>query len=165
VGLTKAGGEVPVLRSFARDQEKRPSVQRATSVEDATWARIAALHKEDAILDAGAQELIRRKNPTAFEASTVTASKRMVESPFISAMRNLERSIAEDTVRNEYLLHLQLHQWFAEGKAPKDLDQLNAKVYAELFLTPDSDPWLGLAPANALTGLDNEGLVQVARKP
>jgi hypothetical protein len=163
VAVSKSGGEVPVLRSFAI--EERRSMPAAESVDDATWARLAALHKDDATLDWGAQALIRMKNPTAFEASTVTASKRVVENPFLTAMRNLQRSIAEDTVRNEYLLHLQIHRWFAQGNAPKDLDQLNAKVYAELFLTPDSDPWLGLAPANAFTGLDNEGLIQAARKP
>ena len=27
-----------------------------------------------------------------------------------------------------------------------DVDTLNEWVYAELFLTPSSDPWLGLAP-------------------
>jgi len=31
-------------------------------------------------------------------------------------------------------------------------------VYAELFLTPSSDPWLGLLPG-AYTGLENDGVV------
>jgi hypothetical protein len=74
--------------------------------------------------------------------------------------RNLERSIAEDTVRNEYQLHSRIHEWFSTGAAPAKLDALNAKVYAELFLTPDSDPWLGLAPADTFPALDNGGLVQ-----
>ncbi len=81
--------------------------------------------------------------------------------PLLKALENLERSIAEDTVRNEYSLHSQIHKWFANNSAPRDLDKLNAKVYADLFLTPDSDPWLGLAPANTLSGLEQDGLVQV----
>ena len=46
------------------------------------------------------------------------------------------------------------------GAAPQGVEQLNARVYANLFLTPDSDPWLGLAPADTFTGLENNGLVQ-----
>ena len=76
-------------------------------------------------------------------------------------LRNLQRSIAEDTVRNEYLLHSQIHQWLAGPFATLDVDSLNRKVYAEICsLTPDSDPWLGLVPANVFTGLDRNGLVQ-----
>jgi hypothetical protein len=68
-------------------------------------------------------------------------------------------------VRNEYALHSKIHDWFASGTAPKDLDRLNSKIYAELFLTPDSDPWLGLVPADTFTGLDNNGLVRPTGAP
>ena len=44
--------------------------------------------------------------------------------------------------------------------APREVDALNRRVYAELFLTPDTDPWLGLAPANTFSALENGGLVQ-----
>jgi hypothetical protein len=37
---------------------------------------------------------------------------------------------------------------------------LNEKVYAELFLTPSSDPWLGLKPNNAYSALDGDGIAQ-----
>ena len=56
------------------------------------------------------------------------------------------------------MLHTKIHEWLSS--APSDADQLNSKVYAELFLTPDSDPWLGLAPRDTFTGLENNGLVQ-----
>ena len=36
---------------------------------------------------------------------------------------------------------------------------LHEKVYAELFLTPDSDPWLGLFSTDVYTALDNGGIV------
>jgi hypothetical protein len=32
-------------------------------------------------------------------------------------------------------------------------------VYAELFLTPKSDPWLGLVPPGAFSGIENDGVV------
>jgi hypothetical protein len=41
-----------------------------------------------------------------------------------------------------------------------DLDKFNEKVYAELFLTPRSDPWLGLVSADVYTALDGGGIVK-----
>jgi hypothetical protein len=128
--------------------------------DDATWQAIAALHAEDARLDKSTRELIGLKQPDGAVAMRLTVSKAVVETPLMRMMRTLERSIAEDTVRNEYQLHARLHEWFADGTAPRNLDALNKRVYAELFLTPDSDPWLGLAPADAFSALDNGGLVQ-----
>jgi hypothetical protein len=72
------------------------------------------------------------------------------------------QTTSEDAVRNEYLLHSRLHEWFAGGAAPSDTDKLNAKVHAELFLTPESDPWLGLVPRDTFTALDNHGIVQIS---
>ena len=68
--------------------------------------------------------------------------------------------MALDTVKNEYTLHRQIHDWFAAGETPDDVDALNERVYAELFLTPPSDPWLGLAPGDVYTALDGGGLTE-----
>ncbi len=67
-------------------------------------------------------------------------------------------AIALDTVRNEYILHRQIHQWFVQGNQTSNLDALNEKVYAELFLNPSSDPWLGLAPDDVYSAIDNDGV-------
>jgi hypothetical protein len=40
-----------------------------------------------------------------------------------------------------------------------NLDALNERVYTELFLTPSSDPWLGLMPADTYTALERGGVV------
>jgi hypothetical protein len=37
---------------------------------------------------------------------------------------------------------------------------LNEKVYETLFLTPGSDPWLGLFSPEVYTALDNGGLIR-----
>ena len=137
-------------------------LQSFATADDATWTRIAQLHAVDAVLDASATSLIRSKNPTAFEAARFAFTKSVAESPLVGVLRNLQRSIAEDTVRNEYQLHSQIHQWFMNGEAPQNPDALNRLVYAKLFLTPDADPWLGLAPTDTFTGLENNGLVQVS---
>jgi hypothetical protein len=44
-----------------------------------------------------------------------------------------------------------------EGR-PTTFEDLNRRVYATLFLTPERDPWLGLV-ADAYSGIPNEGLV------
>jgi hypothetical protein len=47
-------------------------------------------------------------------------------------------------VRNEYLLHTKLYVWLIADNQRSELSALNKRVYADLFLTPASDPWLGL---------------------
>ena len=139
--------EIPMLKSFQ-------------TADDTTWLQLARLHASDSQLDASSITLISTKYPTAKEAARMAVSKTAVENPLTSALRNLQNSIAEDTVRNEYQLHSQIHEWFMNGTASSDLAKFNSLVYAKLFLTPDSDPWLGLVPANTITALDNNGLVQ-----
>jgi hypothetical protein len=134
------------------------------AADEAVWTEIAHLHFGDAQLDAASKALIPIKNPTVMDAARVAVTKTRVETPLNAMVFNLQRSIAEDTVRNEYLLHSQIHQWLGIGAAPQDVELLNSRVYANLFLTPDSDPWLGLAPANTFTGLENNGLVQASPK-
>ena len=139
----------------------RQPLEAATN-EDA-WSRIAALHAADAGLDAGSKALLRAKHPTAFDASQIAMTKIRVEDPLLRLVRVFERTIAEDTVRNEYLLHRKIHEWFAAGAVGTDPVALNEDVYAELFLTPSSDPWLGLVPADTYSALENDG-VRTARK-
>jgi hypothetical protein len=57
-----------------------------------------------------------------------------------------------------------MHAWFANGSAPREIEALNARVYAELFLTPDSDPWLGLLPPDTFAALENGGVKLTAQK-
>jgi hypothetical protein len=86
-----------------------------------------------------------------------------VEDPLVRAARQFERSMSEDTVRNEYLFHTKIHEWFALAlPQARDLAVLNEKVYTELFLTPKSDPWLGLKPSDAYSALDHDGVVTTA---
>jgi hypothetical protein len=136
---------------------------QAVSGEETFWGRIAALHGEDGILDPGARALIESKNPSPFAAGGLAMSKCAVENPMLRQIRKIQRTISEDTARNEYQLHPILHQWLADTAMPKDLNQLNALVYARLFLTPEWDPWLGLAPMDTFTGLQNGGLTLKGR--
>ena len=158
--LTAAKGlvELPLLNALA---PRRAELER--SMTDESWAQIAALHKEDATLDVNSVALIRAKTPLAGDAMRLAYSKSKVEDPMLKTIKNLQRSIAEDTVRNEYTFHAKIHEWLAVPGAAREVDALNRRVYAELFLTPDSDPWLGLAPVDTFSALDNGGLVQSSK--
>jgi hypothetical protein len=151
----KGAVEFPVLRSLT---PRRAELERST--DEVLWAKIAALHHEDAALDANSVSLIRAKTMNAHGAMRLALSKARVEDPMLKTVQNLQRSIAEDTVRNEYTFHAKIHEWLATAGTPREVDALNRRVYAELFLTPDSDPWLGLVPADTFSALENGGLVQ-----
>jgi len=132
LAMAKSIGERPILRSVLG----RSAV--ATVAVDPLWSSLAPLYLE--ILDDGG---LRRLREDGVDPATQTAT--------VVAFHN---SIAEDTVRNEYLLHFRLHRWLAEGtREPLGLEALNTRVYAELFLTPRTDPWLGLVAPNVYTGL------------
>ena len=161
-----AGGKQPPAIAGARITaakwavETRPLVALApdravlaSNTDDATWAKIAAIHFADAKLDAGSRAVILSKAGDAVKANDLTMAKKKVEDPVTRLVRNFERSVAEDTVRNEYLFHTQIHEWFLNEQVPASLEMLNEKVYAQLFLMPSSDPYLGLFPADTYTGL------------
>jgi hypothetical protein len=153
--------ELPVLEAIgtAKPGIAKPGEPEG-GMDDATWAKIAALHFEDARLDPASRTLMAQKHPDAFAAGRRAFSKSIVEDPLMRAVRQFERSMSEDTVRNEYLFHTKIHEWFAqELPQARDVAMLNDRVYAELFLTPKSDPWLGLKPSDAYSALDHDGVV------
>jgi hypothetical protein len=155
IARTKARAEVNLLAAIS--PEEWLGLEDAT--DDATWNAIAALHAEDAHLDQASIALMRAKNPNAAVAGRRALTKRVVEDPLLQVVANFQSSIALDTVRNEYLLHRHIHRWLTEAPVTVDLAGLNERVYAELFLTPSSDPWLGLIPENTYTALENDGVV------
>ena len=157
----KSVAEFNIVRALA----PRVAVLRE-GTDDAAWAAIAVLpaHAQDAKLDPTSVAVMRSKqHPAARDAGARAPTKRRTEDPLLRVVAAFERSVAEDTVRNEYGFHRTIHEWFAEGRAEAvggDLGVLNERVYAELFLTPSSDPWLGLAPADAYSALAGDGIVR-----
>ncbi|HJU94060.1 MAG TPA: hypothetical protein VJ656_14060 [Pyrinomonadaceae bacterium] len=143
LAMTKALTEVPILRATTMATEELGKV-----TDEAGWKKIAALHSSDAILDERSIGLIKRQNPTLSEAEMTRL------------LRKFQEMIALDTVRNEYLLHSKLYTLLMRDSARTHVTTLNEKVYASLFLTPPSDPWLGLFSTDVYTALDNGGLVK-----
>jgi hypothetical protein len=151
VTRSKSIVEFPLLQRLAFATEPF----RQATTED-VWLKLGALHHEDAQLDAASVELIHRENPPGAAGDPATGNSLSPDEALAAMVGAFQAAMAVDTVRNEYELHRQLHEWFVAG-AGRDLEALNERVYAELFLTPRSDRWLGLVPADAYTGLERGG--------
>jgi hypothetical protein len=140
--MTKSGVEAPLVSSL------RNLSTLAEITDRPAWEKLAESYREDTVLDNRSINLIRAKQ--IGQGS---------EQGFKALIQKFESSIALDTVRNEYLFHSQLHRWFMEGATTQSVNQLNDRVYAELFLTPNTDPWLGLAPTDVYSAIEKDGVV------
>jgi hypothetical protein len=149
----KTAAESPVLR-FA----KLGGTWMERGMDDELWQAIADLHRGDVKLDEASVAMMRQEFPRAQIAAKLAGSKGRVEDPILRLVGRFEDSISLDTVRNEYLLHRRVHEQLARSKSGSmDFDALNEFVYATLFLTPSKDPWLGLAPTDVYSALDQDG--------
>jgi hypothetical protein len=122
------------------------------------WSRLLARHAADARLDAQSRAHMRRKIASELDPSG-THLVPLDDAVFTRRLAAFEAVLAEDTVRNEITMHRTVHDWMRRRGGPENLAALNRAVYASLFLTPRSDPWLGLLAGDAYTAIDNEGLV------
>ena len=141
LAVTKAVTEIRMLRAMSPAAEPLGRI-----TDEAAWRKIAQLHSSDATLDSRSLGLIRRQNPA------------LSDQEFAALIKNFQELIALDTVRNEYMLHTKLYPWLLSDPSRTNLERFNDKVYAELFLTPRTDPWLGLFSKDVYVGIDNGGV-------
>lgn len=144
LAVSKAMTETTMMRSMMSGSE---ALGRIT--DEATWKKIAALHFNEAKLDERSISLIMRQTHVLPDAAK----------SFPALLRQFQELVALDTVRNEYRMHAKLYGWLVADRGRTDLATFNERVYADLFVTPKSDPWLGLLPADVYTGLENGGVV------
>jgi hypothetical protein len=105
--------------------------------------------------------------PRAQVAAPIAVAKRAVEAPMLRSFDNsrrivsLSRSIALDTVENNYMRRTRILAFIAGPAAESGLSlaAINEWVYSQVFLTPSDDPWLGLAPADVFSAIDGDGRV------
>lgn len=114
------------------------------------WNKLAKVYAGGTKLDDASLAFIRRQN----------AKTGLSEAEFAALFQNLEKFIMLDTARNDFLYHPKLYQWLNNGAQVTDLEQFNARVYAEIFKTPDSDKWLGLYSTDIYTALDGGGIIK-----
>jgi len=141
LAVTKMETEAQMLRALFG-----PSQTLADITDEAKWRKIAELHATDGIIDDRSIALMKRQNPS------------LSEKEFAAMLAKFQQSIALDTVRNEYLMHTKLYSWLWKDASRTDLEKFNEKVYAELFLTPGTDPWLGLLEKDVYAAIDNGGI-------
>ncbi len=127
--MMKSAGEQSFLTAITLDRVQAPDAAEITPVD------VASLHRDEAVLDDASRRLLRSKLGSWVGAHGLEPS-----------FARFEELLAEDTVRNEYLLHATIHSWLAEAELVPNLEDFNSRVYRELFRTPGWDPWLGLAP-------------------
>jgi len=151
LAITKRVTEVNLLRAITRDADALGVV-----TDEVAWTRIALQHILDAKLDDQSIGLIRRQTQRLLavrDSSAITPEMKLM-----NMVQKLQLSIALDTVRNEYMLRPKLHAWLVADPVRFDVDKLNEKVYAELFLTPKTDPWLGLFSPETYMALERGGV-------
>ena len=118
--MSKIAVEAPLLDAFAQAPTPQP-------YERINWPELA--------------------NPSGFslsERSLALVRLKTGQRDVSGVARELARSSMADGLRNEFTMHRRIHGWFAASEAVTDFDAMNTRVYTELFLTPASDPWLGL---------------------
>jgi hypothetical protein len=142
LAVTKAAVEVPMLRSMTGASE---ALARVT--DEYAWQQIARRHHADWVLDERSVALIKRQN------QSLSASDMSV------LLYKFAELVGLDTMRNEYLMRTKLYGWMVQPHNRMDLEKFNEHVYANLFLTPRSDPWLGLLTPEVYTAIDNGGVV------
>jgi hypothetical protein len=133
LALSKSLGEAPVLAALgmpAPPPDRSPAIDQLVLTD--AWR--AALSPESREL------VIARAAPE-------------VRDDLDGALLRLRDSVSEDGLRNEAFLHRRIHARLAQSETLPDWRTFNAWVYAELFLTPAGDPWLGLGPGELLGAL------------
>jgi len=150
IARTKSMVEIPMLRGLALMQKL------TTATSDDQWEKLAGLHRAATKLDSESRKLIKKQQPLAPFHLRGKALDTAMEQMF----DRLEREIAFDSTRNEFLFHNQIRDWFKQGAGAQSVDALNGRVYRELFLTSEKDPFAGLVSPESFTGIDRGGFVE-----
>ena len=151
LAITKMVTEVSILQAISRDTDALGSV-----TDEAAWTRIAAHHLADAQLDQRSLGLIQRQTQKLFTTDSAGTGPTKLN----KLVKKFQLNIALDTVRNEYVMHSKLHAWLIADPLRNNLGAFNEKVYAQLFLTPRSDRWLGLFSEETYTALEDGGVIR-----
>jgi hypothetical protein len=154
-------GNVPAAPANQSESVPRTILEEVAELEDrtdpGTWDRLSHLpsHVGDTELDEGSIALMRKQNPRCVVRGASSPGQLAdANDPLRPMLEKFRRTMALDGVKNEYLLHRRIHEAIRDSQATVDVDDFNEWVYAQLFLTPTSDPWLGLMPEDTYTGLE-----------
>ncbi len=142
--VTKMVSEIPTVSAITYEFDEK-ALKENTRLEE--FKKIAQT-QSFAKLDLSSQNFIRNKT---------SGENKLSINEFDDLITNLNKYVLIDTVQNELLFHTKIYQWLISNDH-KDLETFNDKVYAELFLTPKSDKWLGLYSPDIYSAIENNGI-------
>jgi hypothetical protein len=134
---SKGASEQPILRALTATNE------RLTDITDEQLRALAQLRRPRIRLDPASRAFLLRKQGVTDSQE----AKRLVDT--------FETTVAFDEVINEYRTGPAILKKLSGSEVWKDhdLEAFNLWVYEEVFRTPLSDPWLGLAPKDVYGAL------------
>lgn len=148
--------ELTISKASVEDQELS-SLQPRISVSSSwgPWERVAkGLPSEH--LDPVGRALVRARHPRDFHDKD---ARPLTDGKLDERISYFEKRLGEEEWRNEYVFHGAIHGRLSVASRVS-LEPVNAWVYDKVFMTPQSDAWLGLTPTDALTGIAEDGLVR-----
>ncbi|HET9226151.1 MAG TPA: hypothetical protein VFR31_05760, partial [Thermoanaerobaculia bacterium] len=130
LAVSKTTGEAPILRALEE-------------ITDEQIRDIAESRRKDIHLDEESRAFLLRKHGVTDPAE----ARRLVDA--------FEATLAQDEVINEYRTGPAILRELSDPEKNQglDLEAFNEWVYAEVFLAPLSDPWMGLAPEDVYVAL------------
>ncbi|HET9227633.1 MAG TPA: hypothetical protein VFR31_13255 [Thermoanaerobaculia bacterium] len=130
LAVSKSAGEGSILRAL-------------DEITDEQIRDIAESRRKDILLDEESRAFLLFKHGVTDPAE----AKRLVDA--------FEATLAQDEVINEYRTGPAILRELSDPEKNKglDLEAFNEWVYAEVFLAPLSDPWMGLAPEDVYVAL------------
>lgn len=135
--------EIAILDAIADDFSKFRSQM---GLDD--WRKLAALHAPDTKIDQNSLAFIKRQ-----------VGKTVADSEFSALVKNIEDFAALDTTLNDYMFRTRVYSVLSQNNNDR-LDRINERIYADIFLTPHTDEWLGLYSAGVYTALDGNGIIK-----
>jgi len=156
LAATKAVVEVNLLEQMTPKAPFSATDARRQSTL-ATWAKVAARHRSEAVLSEPSRALMRELAPRGFDVDGHAVP--IDDAGFAALVDRFEQVLALDSVRNQLDLAIGIHERLA-ARPLDSLAELNRWVYATVFLTPRSDPWLGLTADRGFTALPSDGIAQ-----
>ena len=136
--------EYSILRVYDDFAKFEPSIK----FDD--WGKLSKNYSPNPGIDANSVAMIRRQN----------AKTGLTKAEFDGLFTKLDSFIALDTTRNDFLFHAKLYEWLNQPRGVGELEAFNARVYDQLFRTPNTDKWLGLYSSDVYTALDGNGIIK-----
>jgi len=167
LAISKRAGEAPMLNAtnlFSTSSRVEYWIwgnptKGDVELDEDTIERIKAMNPKLDQADKQKSEIVI--NPlqlTQLQGKTNSTPK---ADPFDAMIQKFEQNISIDTAANKFRMEIPIHALFAKGEEG-NFESLNRKIYDTLFLTPKSDPYLGLGSDGVFTGLQNGGIIQTA---